>query len=110
MEGSGMDKHGNNGSQRPEEIVIFRLYLAGRMPNSLRALSNLKVICETYLPDRYQIEVIDILENPMRALSDDILLTPTLVKIAPPPAWQIVGNLSEHSTVLLALGLEEDSR
>ncbi len=94
-------------AQKSDGMVLFRLYVAGRAPNSLRALSNIRAICETHLADHCQIEVINILEDPMRALADDVLLTPTLVKIAPPPSWQIVGNLSDHSAVLIALGLEE---
>lgn len=94
--------------QGQDDIVVFRLYIAGRAPNSLRAQSNLKAICDRYLPDQTQVEIIDILMDPIRALDDDVLLTPTLVKVSPLPAWQIVGNLSDHSAVLAALGLESD--
>lgn len=98
----------NGATPTSDGNVMFRLYMAGRAPNSLRALANLKVICETYLLNHYQIEVINILEDPMRAFADDVLLTPTLVKFAPAPAWRIVGSLNDHSAVLIALGLEED--
>lgn len=87
------------------QTIIFRLYVAGHAPNSVRARYNLKVICDTYLADCSQIEVVNILDEPMRALKDGILMIPTLVKIAPPPTWQIVGNLNDHTTVLIALGL-----
>jgi circadian clock protein KaiB len=100
----------NNGMKNRDDVVTFRLYVAGRAPNSLRALANLEMICQEYLTDHYQIEVVNILEYPMRALADDVLLTPTLVKVSPPPGWQIVGSLSDHSAVLIALGIKEDLR
>lgn len=89
------------------EVFIFSLYIVGTAPNSLRALVNLRAICTKYLPEQYQIQVIDILDDPLRALSDNVLLTPTLIKLAPLPETRIVGNLNDHLSVLLALGISE---
>lgn len=85
----------------------FRIYIAGDALNSTQAIANLAVLCRTHLPDRHQIEVVDVFKDPKRALADGIFMTPTLIKLAPFPARRIVGTLSQTQTVLLALGLEE---
>ncbi len=87
-------------------IFKFRLYVAGDAQNSSQALANLKVICKEHLPDRYDVEVVDVFREPRRALVDGIFMTPTLVKLAPSPRRQIVGTLSNAQPVLQALGLE----
>jgi circadian clock protein KaiB len=84
----------------------FRLYIAGDAPNSAQALTNLAALCEVHLPDRHEIEVVDVFREPKRALADSIFMTPTLVRLAPSPIRKIVGALSDTKTVLLALGLE----
>jgi len=83
----------------------FRLYVAGDAENSLAAIANLREICELCLPARHQVELIDVLLDPMRALADGILMTPTLVKLTPLPVRRIVGSLSQIKTVLQTLGL-----
>ena len=84
---------------------MIRLYIAGSAPNSVRAQQNLGSICDEYLKGNYDLEIIDILQEPLRALVDGVLLTPTLTKVWPQPATKIVGNLSEKRDVLVALGL-----
>lgn len=84
----------------------FRLYVAGDALNSTQALANLTTLCLTYLPDRHEIEVVDVFREPERALADGIFMTPTLVTIAPSPMRRIVGTLSQLQTVLPALGLQ----
>jgi circadian clock protein KaiB len=86
---------------------VFRLYIAGGSPNSVRALANLYAICRKYFPDCHNIEVIDVLKEPRRALADTILVTPTVVKVSPVPQQQIIGNLSDEEEVLHALGLPQ---
>lgn len=83
----------------------FRLYVAGHTHNSDQALSNLNALCRAYLPERHDIEVIDIASDPDRAATDGIFMTPTLVKLAPSPRRRIVGTLSQTQPVLQALGL-----
>lgn len=85
------------------DTLIITLYIAGNALNSLRALTNLKAICEKYFPGGYQLEVVDVFEHPLRALADKVLLTPTLVKTTPEPRLTLVGDLSATETVLLAL-------
>ena len=88
----------------------FRLYVAGDAQNSAQAVANLTAICHTYLPDRHDIEVVDVFREPKRALVDGILMTPTLVKLAPSPVRRIIGTLSQTQPVLQALGLETVDR
>jgi len=85
----------------------FRLYVADRTQNSDAARANLAAICETFLAGRHSIEVVDILQQPNRALEDGVLMTPTLVKLSPLPIQRIVGTLNEKSAVLQALGVGE---
>ena len=85
----------------------FRLYVAGDAQNSTQAVANLTAFCQAYLRDRHDIEVVNVFREPKRALADGILMTPTLVKLAPAPApKRIVGTLSQTQPVLQALGLE----
>ena len=84
----------------------FRLFVAGGTQNSAQAVANLNAICRAHLPDRHDIEVVDVLREPKRALADGILMTPTLVRLAPSPVERIIGTLSQTQTVLRALGLE----
>jgi circadian clock protein KaiB len=83
----------------------FRLYIAGDASNSVQAIANLAALCREHLPERHEIEVVDVLLDPERALADGILLTPMLVKCSPGPVRMVVGNLSRRETVLQTLGL-----
>lgn len=87
-------------------VFKFRLYVADDSQNSTQALANLTALCRTHLPDRHEIEVIDVLREPKRALTDGVFMTPTLIKLAPSPVRRIVGTLSQTQIVLQALGLE----
>ena len=92
-----------------EKPVTFtlRLYVAGQTHKSMAALSNLKLICEEHLAGRYQIEVIDLLENPQLARGDQILAIPTLVRKLPEPERKIIGDLSNTERVLVGLDLRK---
>lgn len=85
----------------------LRLYVAGKTPKSVAALTNLKKICEEHLAGRYRIEVVDLLENPQLAAGDQILALPTLVRRLPPPLKRIIGNLSNSERVLVGLDLQK---
>lgn len=88
------------------EPFKFRLYIAGDAQNSVQAVANLGALCRTYLPDRYEIEVVNVFQAPERALADGIFMTPALIKLAPTPVRRIVGTLSQTLPVLHALGLQ----
>ena len=84
---------------------ILRLYVAGQTPKSVRALANLRRICETYLAPDYRIEVVDLLQNPKLAEGDQIVAIPTLVRQLPPPVRKIIGDLSATDRVLIGLDI-----
>ncbi len=86
-------------------VVVLRLYVAGNAPNSAQAVSNLETICREYLNGTHDLEIIDVLEHPERAMAAGILVTPTLSKLYPLPTAQVVGNLSDKPRVLLAIGI-----
>lgn len=86
-------------------VVVLRLYVAGGAPNSLQAIANLEAICREYLKDGHRLEVVDVLEDPQRAMAEGVLVTPSLAKVSPLPEAKVVGNLSDKAKVLNALGL-----
>ena len=85
----------------------LRLYVAGTTPKSMLAIKNLNHYCEQHLKDRYNIEVIDLLQNPQLAEGDQILAVPTLVRRVPAPIRRIIGDLSNEEKVLVGLDLRE---
>jgi circadian clock protein KaiB len=89
----------------PERYVL-RLYVAGALPGSARAVEALREICDDYLPYRYDLEVIDVYQQPQLALDEQIEAVPVLVKRSPAPVRRIVGDLSDKKHVLLGLDLK----
>ena len=87
-------------------VVVMCLYIADSTPNSVRAVANLEAICKEHLKDNFKLEIIDVLEYPLRALADGIVVTPSLAKMSPSPSAKIVGNLSDKASVLRALGIQ----
>lgn len=84
----------------------LRLYVAGRLINSVRAIENLRQLCDRHFDSHYVLEVVDVLNEPRRAVADDVLVTPTLVRVVPAPRVRLVGDLSDPVTVLAALGVD----
>ena len=91
------------------EVWELRLYIAGHTPRAMAALSNLQALCETYLKERYHIEVVDLLQTPQLAKGDQILALPTLVRKLPVPVRKIIGDLSNTERVLVGLDLRPAS-
>jgi circadian clock protein KaiB len=87
-------------------VVVMCLYIADSAPNSVQAVANLEAICKEHLKDKFKLEIIDVLEYPLRALADGIIVTPSLAKLSPSPTAKVVGNLSDKGSVLRALGIE----
>ena len=83
--------------------VKLRLYVTGSAPNSLAALTNMHAVRAAL--NEHELEIVDVLERPERALADDVLVTPTLLKLAPRPTCRIVGDLSDTHSVLSSLGI-----
>lgn len=94
-------------SDAPEEREQWnlRLYVAGQSPKSLRAFANLMRICDEHLDSRYNVEIVDLLENPTLAAGDEIVAIPTLVRRLPSPMRKIIGDLSDSDRVLVGLQL-----
>ena len=86
---------------------ILRLYVTGSTPRSLKAIYNLKRLCEEHLSDHYDLEVIDIYKNLDAAREEQIIAAPTLIKRVPEPLRRFVGDLSNTQKLLIGLGINE---
>lgn len=84
---------------------VLRLFITGATPNSVRAVNNIRAICETYLHDRYSLQIIDVYQQAALAQEEDIIALPLLVKKFPLPERKMIGDLSETEKVLKSLGL-----
>ena len=89
-----------------EPEYLLRLFISGFTPRSQRAIDNLKKICEHHLAGRYRIEVIDLHQSPGLAHDEQILATPTLLKVRPLPPRRVIGDLSQVDRVLHVLDLQ----
>ena len=83
--------------------MYLRLYVSGSTPNSLQAIRQVRETCEKHFPGAYTLEILDLAERPGQALEDGVVVTPTLLRIFPPPLRRVIGNLSDTAALLLAL-------
>ena len=88
---------------------ILKLYVAGQSPKSVNAIVNIKKICEENLQGRYQLEVVDLFQQPHRAQGEQIIAVPTLIKKLPPPLRRIIGDLSNAERVLVGLDMRSSA-
>jgi circadian clock protein KaiB len=88
-----------------KEIYQLRLFVTGASPVSVRAINNLQKILDQYLKDRYELEIIDIHQQPLLVQSDDVTAVPVLIKKFPAPKRRLVGDMSDAARVLRGLGL-----
>ena len=84
---------------------VLQLYIAGASPRSMRAIVNTRKLCEAHLQGRYELEIIDLLQQPARAAGEQIIVTPTLIKKQPLPLRRFIGDLSQTENVLRGLDL-----
>lgn len=106
--GSNKRKDSNRGEEQVSIVAneyIFRLYVTGATPNSLRAISNIKSICETYLSGNYSLEIIDVYKYQEQAAQEQIVALPMLIKIGPLPQRKLIGDLSNTKKVLEVLNI-----
>jgi circadian clock protein KaiB len=91
----------------PDEDLKYRLrlFVTGASPNSTRAIANLKTICEEHLRDNYDLEIIDVHQQPLLAQSEQIIALPLLIKKAPGIERRLIGDMSDREKVLRGLGL-----
>ncbi len=86
---------------------LLRLYITGPTPQSTRAIVNIRKICEEHLEGRYDLEVIDIRENPILAEGEQIIAAPTLIKKLPLPLRRFIGDMSQTERILVGLDLRK---
>lgn len=84
---------------------VLRLYVSGATPKSVRAIQNIKRLCETMLKDRYDLEIIDVYQHPAQVAKDQVVAAPTLIRELPAPVRKLIGDLSSEKDVLLGLDL-----
>jgi circadian clock protein KaiB len=96
-------------ASRPARYML-RLFTSGTTPRSTKALRNLREICESNLKGRYELEVIDIYQEPGRATESDIIAAPTLIKEQPLPLRRMVGDLSDRPKVLFNLAIASGAK
>lgn len=89
-----------------DEKYVLHLYVAGMGPKSIKAIENIKRICEEYMPGKYQLEIIDIYQYPIFAKDGQIVAAPTLIKELPPPLRKIIGSMSDTKRVLVGMDLK----
>ncbi len=89
---------------------VLRLYVTGMTPKSVRAIENLKAICEEYLQDHYDLEIVDIYQHPVLMRGEQIIAAPTLIKRLPEPLRRLVGDMSDKDRVLLGLDLKSKAK
>jgi circadian clock protein KaiB len=93
-------------SKRGSERYVLTLYITGATPQSTQAIIRIKEICEQHLQGRYELEVVDIYQQPELARDAQLLAAPTLIKKLPPPLRRLVGNLTDLQRVLVGLDLQ----
>lgn len=91
---------------KPPPEFELRLYITGATPNSVKAIANIRSICESYLKDRYALQIIDVYQDATLARQEQIIALPLLIKKSPLPERKLIGDLSETDKVLKALGVE----
>jgi circadian clock protein KaiB len=95
-------------SVRRLNTYVLKLYVTGKTPRAELAIANLRRVCEAELQGLYELQIIDVLEQPQLAEDDKILATPTLIKQLPLPLRRIIGDLSDKDKVLLGLEVRPD--
>ena len=92
-------------SKPNNESYQLRLFVTGATPNSTRAVANLKRICEQYLQGRYELEIIDVYQQPFMAETEQLIALPLLIKKSPSPERRLIGDMSDTQKVLRGLGI-----
>jgi circadian clock protein KaiB len=87
------------------EHYVLRLFVTGMTPRSIRAVLNLRTICDRFLEGRYELEVVDIYQQPVLAKGEQIIAAPTLLKKLPLPMRRMIGDMSNRESVLLGLDI-----
>jgi circadian clock protein KaiB len=94
-------------AEQPQRTHVLRLYVTGTTPASVRAVANIKHICEEHLLGRYELEVIDLYQQPILAKGEQIIAAPTLIKKLPLPLRRIIGDMSDTERVLVGMDIHK---
>ncbi len=97
--------YGSGAGRKGEDPHVFRLYVTGASPNSSRAISNLKVFFAKYMKSPYELQIIDVYQQPQIAKSVDIIALPLLIRKLPLPERRLIGNMSDQEKIMKSLGL-----
>jgi circadian clock protein KaiB len=100
------DRQAAPSDSQPDGFWDFTLYVAGQTPRSVAAITNLKSLCEEYMPGAYRIQIVDLLEQPELARTDQVVAIPTLVRKLPVPIRRVIGDLSNTERVRVAFQLK----
>lgn len=95
----------DNLSEGESQLFRLRLFVIGASPNSIRAITNLKNICEQYIKDNYELEIIDVYQQPLIAEAEQIVALPLLIKKSPGSERKLIGDMSNTAKVLKGLGI-----
>jgi circadian clock protein KaiB len=91
-----------------DERYVLRLYIIGTTPQSMRAVANIRRICDKHLKNRYDLEIVDLSHRPTLAQGEQIIATPTLIKRLPLPLRRFIGDMSETDRILVGLDLHKE--
>ncbi len=92
-------------AKQQSQRYVLRLYVAGMTPRSTRAIENIRKICDDHLAGRYDLEVVDIYQQPVLAEGEQIIAAPTLIRKLPLPLRRFIGNMSDTERILVGMDL-----
>lgn len=98
-------REGSDGQRPDDQHYVLKLYIVSTTPNSLRAVANVRALCEEYLKDRFELEVIDISTKPELAKKEQLIGAPTLVKLLPLPLRRFIGDMSRKELLIAGLDI-----
>ena len=96
------------GTTKRSARYALRLYITGQTPRSLQSVENLRALCDKYIPNQFDLEVVDIYQQPAMAAAGQIIAAPTLIKSMPLPLRRLVGDFSDQNRVILGLDIKVD--
>jgi circadian clock protein KaiB len=91
---------------RDKKEFVFHLFITGASPNSVRAINNMKHLCEEHMPGRYELQIIDVYQQPAIAQQEQIIALPLMIRKHPLPERRLIGDMSETTKILKTLGIE----
>ena len=97
--------NGNGKSKSDDDPYVFRLYVTGASPSSLRAIANTRELCEEHFNDNYELEIIDVHQQPSVARQENIIALPLLIKKHPLPEKRLIGDMSDMERILKSIGV-----